>query len=140
MPLRAPQAASCCMLALGGDCRQTTRVFHPQDSNIYLFDCRKLNKTRGVLCGHVETVLTVDFAPTGRELVSGGFDRYAMPCVACAAMGGCMCAYLVHQRLLVSHGWARTCDGFEECVRLFVPETPAVWKLCRGKVGESGRH
>lgn len=46
-----------------------------EDSNIYLFDSRRMDRSRGVLHGHVETVLSVDFSPTGRELVSGGFDK-----------------------------------------------------------------
>ena len=48
-----------------------------EDSNVYIFDSRRLDKHRGLLRGHVDAVLSVDFSPTGRELVSGGFDKYA---------------------------------------------------------------
>ncbi|KAJ9473641.1 DDB1- and CUL4-associated factor 13 [Diplonema papillatum] len=46
-----------------------------EDHNIYQFDARKLDKAQLVYVSHVGPVLDVDFAPTGKELVSGSFDR-----------------------------------------------------------------
>ena len=46
-----------------------------EDGNIYGFDMRKLDKVSKLYKGHASAVLDVDFSPTGREFVSGGFDR-----------------------------------------------------------------
>eukprot|EP01083_Nonionella_stella_P096936 272511_1 len=46
-----------------------------QDTNLYTFDMRKLDKALTVHDDHVNAVMSVDYAPTGREFVSGGYDR-----------------------------------------------------------------
>lgn len=46
-----------------------------EDHNIYLFDMRRLDRALNVLRDHVHAVMSVDFSPTGEELVSGSYDR-----------------------------------------------------------------
>ena len=46
-----------------------------EDHNVYSFDMRKLDKALLVHKDHVAAVLDVAFSPTGREFVSGGYDR-----------------------------------------------------------------
>ena len=46
-----------------------------EDGNIYGFDMRKLDKVSKLYKGHSSAVLDVAFSPTGREFVSGSFDR-----------------------------------------------------------------
>eukprot|EP01062_Namystynia_karyoxenos_P080909 TRINITY_DN8799_c0_g2_i1.p1 TRINITY_DN8799_c0_g2~~TRINITY_DN8799_c0_g2_i1.p1 ORF type:complete len:479 (+),score=213.63 TRINITY_DN8799_c0_g2_i1:87-1439(+) len=46
-----------------------------EDHNVYQFDARMLRKAQLVFVSHVAAVLDVDYAPTGRELVSASFDR-----------------------------------------------------------------
>lgn len=46
-----------------------------EDYNLYTFDMRRLDMPVNILMGHVSAVLDVDYAPTGRELVSGSFDK-----------------------------------------------------------------
>eukprot|EP00662_Eupelagonemidae_sp_cell21_P041389 gene41389-39741_t len=46
-----------------------------EDHNLYQFDARMLSKAQLVLVSHVAAVLDVDYSPTGKELVSGSFDR-----------------------------------------------------------------
>eukprot|EP01064_Diplonema_japonicum_P026929 TRINITY_DN3855_c0_g1_i1.p1 TRINITY_DN3855_c0_g1~~TRINITY_DN3855_c0_g1_i1.p1 ORF type:complete len:469 (+),score=97.88 TRINITY_DN3855_c0_g1_i1:58-1407(+) len=46
-----------------------------EDHNIYQFDARKMDKAQLVFVSHVAAVLDVDYAPTGKELVSGSFDN-----------------------------------------------------------------
>ena len=46
-----------------------------EDSNIYQFDARRMDKAQLVFVSHVGPVLDVDYAPTGKEMVSGSFDR-----------------------------------------------------------------
>lgn len=45
------------------------------DSNCYSFDMRKLSRAIGVHKDHTGAVLDIDFSPTGREFVTGGFDK-----------------------------------------------------------------
>ncbi|XP_062517368.1 DDB1- and CUL4-associated factor 13-like isoform X2 [Corticium candelabrum] len=46
-----------------------------EDSNLYTFDMRRLDQALCVHMDHVGAVLDCDYAPTGKEFVSGGFDR-----------------------------------------------------------------
>eukprot|EP00004_Rigifila_ramosa_P017268 TRINITY_DN4188_c0_g1_i2.p2 TRINITY_DN4188_c0_g1~~TRINITY_DN4188_c0_g1_i2.p2 ORF type:complete len:210 (-),score=73.51 TRINITY_DN4188_c0_g1_i2:57-686(-) len=46
-----------------------------EDSNLYTFDMRKLDRALMVHTDHVAAVLDVDFSPTGREFVSGSYDH-----------------------------------------------------------------
>eukprot|EP00741_Cyanophora_paradoxa_P002677 tig00000615_g2597.t1 len=46
-----------------------------EDHNLYTYDMRKLNMALCVHKDHVSAVLDVDFSPTGREFVSGSYDR-----------------------------------------------------------------
>lgn len=46
-----------------------------EDSNIYQFDMRKMESARKIHKGHIGAVLCLDFAPTGKEFVSGSFDK-----------------------------------------------------------------
>eukprot|EP00771_Trimastix_marina_P000054 gnl/Trimastix_PCT/1053.p1 GENE.gnl/Trimastix_PCT/1053~~gnl/Trimastix_PCT/1053.p1 ORF type:complete len:445 (+),score=98.69 gnl/Trimastix_PCT/1053:58-1392(+) len=46
-----------------------------EDCNLYTFDMRKLNHARTVHKDHLDAVLAVDYSPTGREFVSGSYDR-----------------------------------------------------------------
>jgi len=46
-----------------------------EDYNLYTFDMRKLDMPLNVHMDHVSAVIDVDYAPTGREIVSGGFDK-----------------------------------------------------------------
>ena len=46
-----------------------------EDSNWYTFDMRKLDEAKMIHKDHVNAVLDIDFAPTGKEFVTGGFDK-----------------------------------------------------------------
>jgi len=46
-----------------------------EDSNLYTFDMRRLDCPLNVHKDHVMAVLDVDYSPTGREFVSGSFDK-----------------------------------------------------------------
>ncbi|XP_034174607.1 DDB1- and CUL4-associated factor 13 [Osmia lignaria lignaria] len=46
-----------------------------EDYNLYTFDIRKLKTPVNVHKDHVEAVVDVDYAPTGREFVSGSYDK-----------------------------------------------------------------
>eukprot|EP00461_Guttulinopsis_vulgaris_P008407 UN08459 len=46
-----------------------------EDSNCYTFDMRMLKSASMVHREHVGAVLSVDFCPTGREFVSGSYDK-----------------------------------------------------------------
>ena len=46
-----------------------------EDYNLYTFDLRKLERPVQVLMDHVGAVVDVDYSPTGRELVSGSYDK-----------------------------------------------------------------
>jgi WD40 repeat protein len=46
-----------------------------EDHNCYTFDMRKLQTALNVHIDHVGAVLDVEYSPTGREFVSGSYDR-----------------------------------------------------------------
>lgn len=46
-----------------------------EDHNIYTYDMRKMDMALNVHKDHVSAVMDVDFSPTGREFVTGGYDR-----------------------------------------------------------------
>lgn len=46
-----------------------------EDYNLYTFDVRKLDRPANVLMDHTSAVVDVDYSPTGRELVSGSYDK-----------------------------------------------------------------
>ena len=46
-----------------------------EDSNLYSFDMRRLDRPLNVHMDHVMAVLGVDYSPTGKEFVSGSFDK-----------------------------------------------------------------
>ena len=50
-------------------------VLANEDNNLYSFDMRKLDKALMVHKDHVNAVIDVAFSPTGRQFVSGGYDR-----------------------------------------------------------------
>ena len=46
-----------------------------EDHNLYTFDMRNLSKALLVHKDHVSAVMSVAYSPTGREFVSGSYDR-----------------------------------------------------------------
>lgn len=46
-----------------------------EDCALYTYDMRKMNIAKNVHKDHVSAVLDVDYSPTGREFVSGSYDR-----------------------------------------------------------------
>jgi WD repeat and SOF domain-containing protein 1 len=46
-----------------------------EDCNCYSYDCRKLDEARCVHKDHVSAVMDIDYSPTGREFVTGSYDR-----------------------------------------------------------------
>lgn len=46
-----------------------------EDSNCYTFDMRNMDRARTIHKDHVSAVMSIDYAPTGREFVTGGYDR-----------------------------------------------------------------
>ena len=46
-----------------------------EDSNLYSFDMRHLDRPLNVHMDHVMAVLDVDYSPTGTEFVSGSYDK-----------------------------------------------------------------
>jgi WD repeat and SOF domain-containing protein 1 len=45
------------------------------DSNCYMFDMRKLETIKYIYKDHISAIMDVDFSPTGREFVSGSYDK-----------------------------------------------------------------
>lgn len=46
-----------------------------EDHNAYTFDMRKLDHAVTIHEDHVSAVMSIDYAPTGKELVTGSYDR-----------------------------------------------------------------
>ncbi|KAJ7103778.1 WD40-repeat-containing domain protein [Mycena epipterygia] len=53
----------------------TTVLLASEDHNLYTFDIRHLAAPSQIYKGHVAAVMACDWAPTGLEFVSGGWDR-----------------------------------------------------------------
>lgn len=53
----------------------TTFAVANEDHNMYTFDMRNLSSATQIYKGHVGAVMSVDWAPTGQELVTGSYDR-----------------------------------------------------------------
>ncbi|KAJ7740908.1 WD40 repeat-like protein [Mycena maculata] len=53
----------------------TTVLLASEDHNLYTFDIRHLATPTQIYKGHVAAVMACDWAPTGLEFVSGGWDR-----------------------------------------------------------------
>eukprot|EP00088_Acartia_fossae_P013837 TRINITY_DN17310_c0_g1_i1.p1 TRINITY_DN17310_c0_g1~~TRINITY_DN17310_c0_g1_i1.p1 ORF type:complete len:470 (+),score=92.76 TRINITY_DN17310_c0_g1_i1:30-1439(+) len=45
------------------------------DYSLYSWDMRKLAKPTNIFMDHVDAVIDVDYSPTGREIVSGSYDK-----------------------------------------------------------------
>lgn len=45
------------------------------NSSLYTFDIRRLDFASNVHTDHADAVLDVDYAPTGKEFVSGSYDK-----------------------------------------------------------------
>ena len=46
-----------------------------EDYNLYTFDIRKLTLPVNVHMDHVSAVMDLDYSPTGKEIVSGSYDK-----------------------------------------------------------------
>lgn len=46
-----------------------------EDQNAYLWDMRYMDKSLNVFKGHVNAVMDLDFSPTGKEIVTGSYDK-----------------------------------------------------------------
>lgn len=46
-----------------------------EDSNCYTFDMRNLDQIRKIHKDHILAVLDIDYSPTGKEFVTGSFDK-----------------------------------------------------------------
>ena len=46
-----------------------------EDYNLYAFDVRKLSRPLNVHSDHTAALVAVDYSPTGREIVSGSYDK-----------------------------------------------------------------
>lgn len=46
-----------------------------EDYQAYIFDMRKLNRPTQIYKGHTSAVMSLSWAPTGREFVTGSYDR-----------------------------------------------------------------
>jgi len=46
-----------------------------EDYNVYAFDMRKLDRPVNVQMDHTAAVIDLDYSPTGRELVTGSYDK-----------------------------------------------------------------
>ena len=46
-----------------------------EDYNLYAFDMRRLDRPVNVQMDHTGAVIDLDYSPTGRELVSGSYDK-----------------------------------------------------------------
>jgi len=53
----------------------TSILLASEDHNLYTFDIRRLESPSQIYKGHVAAVMACEWAPTGVEFVSGGWDR-----------------------------------------------------------------
>lgn len=45
------------------------------DSNCYTFDMRKMEKAKTIHKDHISSIMDIDYSPTGREFVTGSYDK-----------------------------------------------------------------
>ncbi|KAI1127546.1 WD40-repeat-containing domain protein [Nemania abortiva] len=50
-------------------------VVASEDHNLYTFDMRSVQRALNIYKGHVAAVMDVDWAPDGRSIISGSYDR-----------------------------------------------------------------
>lgn len=50
-------------------------VIGNENSNCYTFDMRKLDQPKMIHKDHMQAILDIDFAPTGKEFVTASFDK-----------------------------------------------------------------
>lgn len=74
-PLRKVMLAAYCSAMAWNPREPYHFVCGSEDGNLYSFDMRNLAKPTMIHKDHVAAVLAVGFSPTGREFVSGGYDR-----------------------------------------------------------------
>jgi len=53
----------------------TAILLASEDHNLYTFDIRSLSSPTQIYKAHVSAVMSADWSPTGKEFVSGGWDR-----------------------------------------------------------------
>lgn len=53
----------------------TSVLLSSEDHNLYTFDIRHLQTPNQIYKAHVAAVMSCDWSPTGKEFVSGGWDR-----------------------------------------------------------------
>lgn len=53
----------------------TVLLMASEDQNLYSFDVRHFKSAQQVYKGHVGAAMSCDWSPTGREFVSGSYDR-----------------------------------------------------------------
>lgn len=46
-----------------------------EDHNLYTFDMRKMDRARNVHKDHVSAVMDIDYSPTGKQFVTGAYDK-----------------------------------------------------------------
>ena len=46
-----------------------------EDGNCYTFDMRKVEAAKVIHKDHINAILDIDYSPTGREFVTGSFDK-----------------------------------------------------------------
>ncbi|MES1916178.1 MAG: hypothetical protein MHM6MM_008022 [Cercozoa sp. M6MM] len=121
-----------------------------EDHRAYTFDMRKLNRALNVHKDHVNAVLSIDYSPTGREFVTGSYDRtvrifdarnghsrvlfssfhalFLSCCLTqclwvCGCVGVCVCVFLC---VCVFHSF-RTCSTRNECSA----SSPCAFRRCK---------
>eukprot|EP01006_Ploeotia_vitrea_P026510 TRINITY_DN59486_c0_g1_i1.p1 TRINITY_DN59486_c0_g1~~TRINITY_DN59486_c0_g1_i1.p1 ORF type:complete len:532 (-),score=303.51 TRINITY_DN59486_c0_g1_i1:68-1663(-) len=77
--MRTPVRKLIMHMAANEMCWNPMEAFHfsvgSEDHNAYTFDMRKLKSALNVHMDHVAAVMSVDYSPTGKELVTGSYDR-----------------------------------------------------------------
>eukprot|EP01038_Epipyxis_sp_PR26KG_P006857 gene6857-9391_t len=67
---------SCLLASTGSD-----RGVSNEDNNVFGFDMRNLDKALMIYKDNVSAVMDVAYSPTGKELVSSGYDRMVCICI-----------------------------------------------------------
>ena len=74
-PLRKATLAMACNAVAWNPREPMNFTAASEDSNLYTFDMRKLEAALCVHKGHASAVMDVHYAPTGKEFVSGSYDK-----------------------------------------------------------------